>query len=231
MSPVTSFDRRAFLATVAAVLVAGCSKTAASDGGADPVLLPPGGTFAPVPSAITSVAMVGDSITEGSAIAIDEALRGAGVEDVRIEGKASRRIEVGNGNGDAPKSGVITVYELLAEGLDPSVWVIELGTNDIGGYNGAEEYGALIDSITEMLPTSKPLVWVNTYREQYLDDTLMFNLVLEQRMADRGNAVIADWYTVASAPDQTVLRSDNLHPNENGQSALALLILASLQQL
>ena len=231
MSPVTSLDRRAFLAAAGALFVAGCSRTAKGDGDADPVVVAPGGSFEPVPSAITSVAVIGDSITAGSAAAIDSALRGAGVEDVRIDGKTSRRIEVGNGKGDAPKSGVIAVYELLAEGIDPSVWVIELGTNDVGSYGSADEYGALIDQITDMLPASKPLVWVNTYREQYLDDTLVFNLVLEQRMSERGNAVVADWYTVASAPDQTVLQGDHLHPNENGQSALALLILAALAQL
>ncbi|MEQ1698511.1 MAG: GDSL-type esterase/lipase family protein [Ilumatobacteraceae bacterium] len=228
---MTSLDRRAFLTVVGAMLVAGCSKTASGDGGVGPVQLPPGGSAEPVPAAITSVAVVGDSITAGSAPAIDAALRGAGVEDVRIEGATSRRIEVGNGKGDAPKSGVIAVYELLAEGVDPSVWVIELGTNDVGSYGSPEEYGALIDAITTMLPPSKPMVWVNTYREQYLDDTLVFNLVLEQRMTERGNAVVADWYSVASAPDQTVLRGDRLHPNENGQNALALLILAALAQL
>lgn len=230
MSPVTALDRRAFLTLMGAFAVAGCSSSA-NGGAVKPVVVPPGASFGSVPSAITSVAMVGDSITEGSAAAVESALRGAGVEDVRIEGKTSRRIEVGNGKGDAPKSGVIAVYELLAEGVDPSAWVIELGTNDVGSYGSADEYGALIDKITEMLPPSKPLVWVNTYREQYLDDTLMFNLVLEQRMTERGNAAIADWYTVASAPDQTVLRGDNLHPNENGQAALGLLILAALAQL
>ena len=61
-----------------------------------------------------------------------------------------------------------------------------------------------------MLPPAKPLVWVNTYREQYLDDTVLFNTVLAERMSARGNAVVADWFIVASAPDQTVLRSDNL---------------------
>lgn len=224
-------DRRAFLAAAGALLVAACSKTVDGGGVGGTVPLTPGGTFEPVPSAVTSVAVVGDSITEGSAALLESTLRGAGVDDVRIEGKASRRIEVGNGKGAAPKSGVITLYELLAEGVDPSVWVIELGTNDVGSYGSADEYGALIDLITDMLPSSKPLVWVNTYREQYLDDTKVFNLVLEQRMQQRGNAVIADWYTVASAPDQTVLRSDNLHPNENGQAALGLLILAALGQL
>jgi len=124
-----------------------------------------------------------------------------------------------------------TVYSLLAQGVDPAAWVIALGTNDVGSYADAGQYGALIDAISDMLPTTKPLVWVNTYREQYPDDTLLFNTVLADRMSARGNALVADWYSVASAPDQTVLRSDNLHPNDNGKSALALLVLAALQQL
>lgn len=230
---MTTFDRRTFLA-LGALLVTGCTATSSgADGDDGPAGTAPIGTLGALgsaPSAITSVAMVGDSITEGSVDAITSTLVGAGVEDVRIEGKHSRRIEVGNGKGDAPVSGIITVYDLLAEGVDPSAWVIELGTNDVGSYDGAEEYGALIDKITVMLP-GKPLVWVNTYRKQYLDDTLVFNMVLEERMTTRGNAVVADWYSVASAPDQTVLRSDNLHPNENGQRALSLLVLQALQQL
>lgn len=230
---MTSLNRRTFLA-LAGVALAGCSSTRSvagtGTGTVGNAVPAPVVTQPPRRSAITSVAMVGDSITEGSVQALTTTLTDAGVESLRIEGKHSRRIEVGNGNGEAPLSGIITVYSLLSEGLDPDAWVIELGTNDVGSYAKEQEYGALIDKITVMLP-DKPLVWVNTYREQYLDDTILFNTVLADRMKERGNAAIADWFTIASAPDQEVLRSDHLHPNENGQLALSLLVLAALQQL
>ncbi|MCY7298474.1 MAG: GDSL-type esterase/lipase family protein [Ilumatobacteraceae bacterium] len=227
---MSTFSRRTFLA-LGVVVAAGCTSTRSGTGSnAAPLLPAPGGTIAAGREAITSVAMVGDSITEGSVQALTTTLTNAGVADLRIEGERSRRIEVGNGKGDAPLSGVITTYNLLAEGVNPDAWVIELGTNDVGSYSGADAYGALIDLILGMLPEQR-LVWVNTYRKQYFDDTVLFNTVLEQRLTDRGNAVIADWFSIASAPRQTVLQSDNLHPNDNGQLALSLLVLQGLQQL
>ena len=228
---MAAVDRRSFLAAAAALVAAGCTSSTSSSGAAATNPFTQGAPPGSVRSAITSVVMVGDSITEASAVQLTGALNAAGVENARIEGKASRRIEVGNGKGSAPLSGVGTVYSLLVEGVDPSAWVIALGTNDVGSYADAEQYGALIDLITGMLPATKSLVWVNTYRSQYLDDTLVFNSVLADRLRARGNAVVADWYSVASAPDQTVLQSDNLHPNENGKLALAFLVLAALQQL
>ncbi len=222
--------RRAFIVGLGVLWVAGCSTTRAGKGVADEAPRPVA-TSGAAPAAITSVVIVGDSITEGSAVALNTTLLAAGVDDVRIEGRASRRIEVGNGKGSGPESGILTVSALLAYGADPSAWVIELGTNDVGSYASADEYGALINRILDLLPPTTPLVWVNTYREQHLDDTLVFNQELQQRITERGNAVVADWYALASAPDQTILRSDRLHPNENGQLALSLLVVAALQQL
>ena len=229
---MTPIDRRGFLAAGAAVLLAACTRR--SSGGTSTIATTPLGlpigTIQSSHGAITSVGMVGDSITEGSAEVLRTAFITAGVEDVHIDGKHSRRIEVGNGKGDVPLSGIRTLYNMLADGVSPSAWVIELGTNDVGSYSTADEYGALIDQITTMIP-NKPLVWVNTYRKQYLDATAVFNTVLAQRMQARGNAAVADWFSVASAPDQTVLRGDHLHPNENGQLALSLLIVDALRKL
>jgi lysophospholipase L1-like esterase len=59
----------------------------------------------------------------------------------------------------------------------------------------------------------------------------VFNLVLVDRMQRRGKAVVADWFGVASAKNESVLSSDGLHPNKNGQNALALLVVQALQRL
>lgn len=223
-------DRRAFLALGAAVLAA-CTSESKGKSSSLGFGAPGGTVLADDGTPLTSVVMVGDSITEGSAEVLRGAFTASGFVDVVVEGAASRRIEIGNGKGDAPLSGIGTVFSLIGSGADPSVWVIELGTNDVGSYNGADEYGALIDQLLELISPEVPLVWVNVYRPQYLDDTNVFNLVLADRIEQRGNAVIADWYSLASAPDQTILRSDDLHPNEHGREVLTLVVIDALTKL
>lgn len=180
------------------------------------------------PRDIRSVVVLGDSISRATAEEYADAFSANGIPEVRVEAEVGRRIDVGNGKGSAPLSGIRTLFGLLAEGVSPDAWVIELGTNDIGSYATPDEYGALIDQILDMLPTEVPLVWVNCYRPQYMDHTNMFNMVLQQRIDDRPNAVVTDWFAAASAPDQEVLRSDDLHPNDFGSTVLALLVAQSL---
>jgi len=183
------------------------------------------------PTSITSVVMVGDSITQASTEELQGVFSTAGITDVRIDAERGRRIEVGNGKGSGPLSGMNTVFGLLQEGLTPDAWIIALGTNDVGSYPSAEAYGELIDGLLQMLPVDTPLVWVNVDRPQYEDDTNVFNLVLEQRITARGNAVVADWFSVASDPNADLLRSDNLHPNNDGQSAFALITVEAITKL
>jgi GDSL-like Lipase/Acylhydrolase family len=183
------------------------------------------------PGPITSVGMVGDSITRGSLDELEAAFARAGITETRIDGETGRRIEVGNGKGSAPLSGVRTLYGMLAEGLEPDAWVIALGTNDVGSYPSPEAYADLIDLILGMLPVSTPLVWVNTYRRQYLDDTSVFNLVLQQRINDRPNALVVDWFAAVTALDADLLRSDDIHPNEQGQLVFAMLVVDALQRV
>ena len=215
------------LAAVAATVPGGCTNRADDTSGGGGISLP---SFPSVELRMDSVVMVGDSITEGSAIVLQDTLTTAGFSDVVVDGDASRRIEVGTGAGGGPVSGLRTILRLIAEGASPDVWVIELGTNDIGAYTEAE-YRDLITQVLDLLPATVPLVWVNTFRPDQPEHTVLFNGLLTETLAARGHSAIADWYTAAAAPDQAILRSDMLHPNETGQVALAMLVVDALSRL
>ncbi len=177
--------------------------------------------------------MVGDSITAASTPALRDALSEMGIADdeIVIDGETSRRIESGSGKNGHALSGVRAITALLKDDADPSVWVIALGTNDVGLFGTAQDCADLIKQITSLLPRHVPLVWVNVYRETDLRETKVFNAVLDGVLAARGDAVIADWFSIAADPDVDVLRGDHLHPNEAGQLAFAELVVQALQRL
>ena len=182
---------------------------------------------------LVSIAMVGDSITEASSTALREAFIELGIDDddIVVDGETSRRIENGNGKNGNTLSGTRALQALLDDGVDPSVWVIALGTNDVGLFGTPQECAELIEEITTLLPPPVPLVWVNVYRSSEVRETRVFNEVLEGVLTDRGGAIVADWYSIASDPDRDVLRSDNLHPNDEGRLVFADLVVQALQRL
>jgi lysophospholipase L1-like esterase len=175
----------------------------------------------------TSVVMVGDSITQGSADEIRFTLAAGGFTDVTVDGVTSRRIEAGGGQ--SPESGIEAIYRLLADGADPDVWVIALGTNDIGKYATSEEYGALVALVVDVLPDDTPLVWVDAYRDDYVDDSALFNDALRAQLSDRDGTVVVDWSDVVSQ-DGSILR-DGVHPDRDGEALFASLVAQGLDQL
>ncbi len=217
------------------VLLAGCKTTTTymATGDTSPDTSPIDDTITPDREPFDSVAMVGDSITDGSSSELRDALNDMGIDDddIVIDGETSRRIENGNGKNGNTLSGVRAVTALLEDGADPSVWVIALGTNDVGLFGTPQECAELIEQITSLLPPPVPLVWVNVYRSSELRQTRVFNEVLTGVIEARGTAVIADWYSIASDPDVDVLHSDNLHPNDEGQVVFAELVAQALQRL
>jgi lysophospholipase L1-like esterase len=174
-----------------------------------------------------SVAMIGDSITEGSLAELTAALTAAGVVDPLINGDSGRRIE----SGRDPLNGAQVLSDLLAIGVEPDVWIIALGTNDAGSYEGEEAYGALVDLMLDQLPADAPLVWIDVYRPDVPDDVGAFNSALRRRLADRGNAVVGSWFEIVSRPDQQLLQPDQVHPNGDGRVAFAALVVESLSRV
>lgn len=174
----------------------------------------------------TSMAMVGDSITAGSADAIRYTLAANGFTAMDIDGVTSRRISEGDGKGGTPLSGVATLYGMLGDpAVTPDVWVIALGTNDVGQYSDPEDYRGLIDTVLKMIPDGIPLVWVDTYRADHVDAAKAFNAILVDEVGQRQDSVVASWYDQASRDSDTkVLRDDGVHPNQHGRVVFAALV-------
>ncbi len=175
----------------------------------------------------TSVVMVGDSITQGSRDEIAYTLAAGGFTDVTIDGVVSRRIAAGGGGN--PESGLDAIARLIAAGADPDVWVIALGTNDIGKYATSEEYGALVARVVDLLPDEHPLVWVDAFRDDYVDASREFDEALRAQLSERDGTVVVDWFDVVSQ-DRSVLR-DGVHPDRDGEALFAEMVAAGLDLL
>src|SRR4029453_13554074 len=140
-------DRRTLLLGALAVAV-GCSTTVSSSppasglpsDSAEPAPAPvPGGVPNPASpgqsSKRTSVGMIGDSITAASTDALKAVFTKAGFVHVDVDADTGRRIEEGSGKQGDPLAGTKVLAKLLDRGVDPDVWVIALGTNDVGQYD------------------------------------------------------------------------------------------------
>lgn len=178
----------------------------------------------------THVAIVGDSITNGSQGELRYVLAAQGVQQVTIEAEDGRRIELGDGTG-SPLSGQRALYALLADGVQPDVWVIALGTNDAGQYADQADYARLVQLIVDMLPDDVPLVWVDAYRGDQPVGSQQFDDALRATLAGRPDTVVVPWSTIAADPAQTVLRDDDVHPNADGRVVFATVVAQGVAEV
>ena len=230
MNPLPGLGARPLAAVVATVLTvgaAGCSSER------DAVSAPPFGTVdvpavtipelaapASVPAVhVETVAMVGDSITVGSQQALEASLAELGLDDVEIDAVSGRRMLV-DGSID---SGLDAVTE-IADSDPPDLWVIALGTNDVGNYP-PEEYGAAIIELLSAVPAEAPLIWVDTYLDDLPEESAVFNEVLRMALAGRGRATVVDWSSIA--PEDGVL-NDGVHPSGFGIQAFSDRVVAAV---
>ena len=187
--------RVAALATAVVVVAAGCSseREAASAPPASEVAVAGSVGAAPSTSAHTIVdvdtlAMVGDSITVGSQDELIAAFTEIGLPDAEINAQSGRRMVVDSG----VTSGLDGVADVLAEGEQPDLWVVALGSNDIAGY-APDDYAGAISELLAAIPAEAPIVWVDCYLTDYEDESVAFDTTLRDVLAARGNATIVDW--------------------------------------
>lgn len=169
---------------------------------------------------ITSVVMIGDSITKGSTPALENRYGLLGLEHL-IEAENAKRMAVSANDNPSGAS----VAEFLAGTNDDhgnEVWVVALGTNDIGQYAGADEIAAAVNQVLAEVPDQVPLVWVDTYYRDRADDGDAVNTIIRERVTRRGNSVIAPW--AAFAADDGVLSFDGVHPTTDGTDVFAFVV-------
>jgi hypothetical protein len=166
--------------------------------------------------------LVGDSISFLCRTALEAELATAGFGKVDFDALPGRRIA----EGEAP--GLSVLDFAAGAGLAPGVWIVELGTNDLGKYAGAPAYAELIDLVVQRIPVATPLVWVDTYSSFFLADAQLFNETLRSSMAQRGDSAVAKWYAKCVEMGPASLIPDGLHPVEAGFEIFAQVAVAPI---
>jgi lysophospholipase L1-like esterase len=165
------------------------------------------------------VVIVGDCLTGGNGNYIGATLRNAGL-DVRVEGLSSRRIAVSFDFLGHRDSGVERVRSLKAAGVSPALWVIQLGTNDLGAIDdcGCPDpvayAGSIIDQLLDEIGSDVPIAWVTVANRNQWDASRWFNAAITIRAARDPHIALIRWNELsASRPDWFV---DHVHQNSTG---------------
>ncbi|MCU0260861.1 MAG: GDSL-type esterase/lipase family protein [Ilumatobacteraceae bacterium] len=220
---------RCLLALGAVVALAACAPTAESSTITVDLRYP--GGQAPdderdpgVASSVSSVAMVGDSITFMSADPLRSAFEELGLDVLAIDAQVGRRLTSGTRE-LYPGADVVRV---MAATDRPDLWVVALGTNDIAKYD-AEGYEDEIEALLDEVPDDAPLVWVDTWHRDELDSTVEYNTVLRDVLDDRDDTVVVDWF--AHGDDPGVITGDGVHPTPMGTERFALVVAGGVDRL
>jgi len=165
------------------------------------------------------VVIVGDSLTGGNESYIVPTLRNAGL-DARVEGLSARRIAVSINLRGYRDSGIERIRSLRTAGVDPDLWVIQLGTNDLGAVKNcgcADQVvfaGDLIDRLLAELPPDTPIAWVTLMNRADFDVTNAFNEALRRRAVINPHLRLIDWARISlQRPDWFV---DPVHLTVDG---------------
>lgn len=227
------------LAAVAAVTLGGCDIGASGSepaGGElrDPAISLSGdpgaisgatGTEADHASEIDSVVMIGDSITKGSASSLAERYDTLGLEHV-ISAENGKRMAVSS-QGNPSGSSVARFVAGDDDDHSDEVWVVALGTNDVGQYAGPEQIAAAVNDVLAAVPDDAALVWVDTYFRDRLDLAEQLNAIIRDRVGRRGNSVIVPWTSFAVADG--VLGRDGVHPTTDGADVFAFVVVDTVR--
>lgn len=172
----------------------------------------------------SSVAVVGDSLTLSAEQEIGAYLTGIGIDEVTIDGAVNRRITRGND----PDPG-LEVVEQIADESNPDLWVIALGTNDVGSSVEPDQLEADVETLLDAIPAGAPVVWVDVWIRDRPEQVDAANAVLRRVIGRRAESIVAAWH--AHGADPGLVAADGVHLTDDGRSVFAAAIAAATVEL
>lgn len=230
LCPMVPPDRPLRRAPVAVALLAslllatGCTSAATSAGPsefdaagnrttadvADPRAASPGRVDDDAADDVTSrprtVAMVGDSITVSATEPLHDELAALDLEVVAIDAQGGRRMTVGERDRLYTGADIVAVVQAQSS---PDLWVVALGTNDIGQYGDRERIVEQIETLLDGIPDDTPVVWVDTWWRTRPDDAAEVNDAIRSVVDARPGSIVVDWGSHATADG--VVAGDGVH--------------------
>ncbi len=185
---------------------------AANDGGADQAILPP------FPA---TVAVVGDSLTLSARDEITTELVGLGLEVMVVDGVESRRMTAGSAGRPSGLDAIATIRAELD--VEPDLWVIALGTNDVGAQVDEQRFRDDVRAALSGVGTDSPVVWVDIWIRDRREAAVAANGVIRDELAGRtAPSGVVGWF--AHAGGDGLVTDDGVHLTDRGQAAFATAI-------
>lgn len=176
----------------------------------------------------STIAVVGDSLTLSAQEEISDALTGAGLEVLAVDGVESRRIVQGTSR---LTPGTDAVEQILSEAtVEPGIWVIALGTNDVASTGSLDGFRADIRQILSLIPPDAPVIWVDLWIRGRQEPVSRANLQIRAELRKwSGGSAVVDWYS--HGEDEGIITSDGVHLTPSGQELFAESIVIAVDEL
>jgi lysophospholipase L1-like esterase len=163
-----------------------------------------------------TVAVVGDSLTLSAQDQIETAFAGLGIDVVAIDGVESRRMVSG---GSSRPPGVDAIDAILAAGTRPDLWIIALGTNDVGAESGSDKFRDDVLTLLRRVPPGDPVIWMDLFIRNREDAVAAANDTLRTVLGVRPDSEVADWF--ARGDDPGTITGDGIHLTDAGRVRFA----------
>jgi lysophospholipase L1-like esterase len=131
-------------------------------------------------------------------------------------------------HGATPEPGLDSIATLVS-GAAPEMWVVALGTNDIGAETDPQRYGGDVQRLLDEIPAASSVVWVDVWIRDRKSAVERANQVLRDVLAERPRSMVADWFS--HGDDVGVVTADGVHLTGDGRHVFAATIVDAILAL